>query len=47
MLQGSQATDKKTEPSHSEVVTALLLQDIQYPLAGGVPQLIGTFRRNV
>jgi hypothetical protein len=43
------ATDKKTEPSKSEVVTALLLQYIQkYPLARRVPQLIiGTFRRNV
>jgi hypothetical protein len=26
------ATDKKTEPAKSEVVTALLLQYIQYPL---------------
>jgi hypothetical protein len=41
------ATNKKTEPSNSEVVTALLLQDIQYPLDQRVPQLIGTFRRNV
>jgi hypothetical protein len=42
------ATDKKTELSSSnKVVTDLLLQDIQYPLARRVPQLIGTFRRNV
>jgi hypothetical protein len=41
------ATDKKTEPSNSEVVTALLLQVIQYPLVQSVPQLIGTLRRNV
>jgi hypothetical protein len=38
------ATDKKTETSNSEVITALLIQDIQkYPLARRVPQLIGTF----
>jgi hypothetical protein len=42
------ATDKKTKTSNSEVVTALLIQDIQkYPLARRVPQLIETFRRNV
>jgi hypothetical protein len=41
-------TDKKTEPLISEVVTALLLQDIQkYPLARRMPQLIDSFRRNV
>jgi hypothetical protein len=41
-------TDKKTEKSNSEVVAALLMQDIQKdPLAPRVPQLIGTFRRNV
>jgi hypothetical protein len=42
------ATDKKTEKSSSEVVAALLMQDIQqYLLARRVPQLIGTFRKNV
>jgi hypothetical protein len=41
------ATDKKTEPLNTEVVAAHLLQDIEYPLARRVPQLIGTFRRNV
>jgi hypothetical protein len=45
------ATDKKTEPSDSEVVTnlytALLLQDFLYLLARRVPRLIGTFNRNV
>jgi hypothetical protein len=41
------ATNKKTETSNSEVVTAVLMQDIQqYPLARIVPQLIGMFRRN-
>jgi hypothetical protein len=41
-------TDKKTETSNSEVIAALPMQDIQkYPLARRVPQLIGTFRRNV
>jgi hypothetical protein len=42
------ATDKKAEKSNSEVVVALRMQDIQeYLLARRVPQLIGTFRRNV
>jgi hypothetical protein len=41
------ASEQKTEPSNSEVVAALLLQNIEYPLARRVPQLIGTFRRNI
>jgi hypothetical protein len=42
------ADDKETEKSNSEVVAAPLMQDIQqYLLARRVPQLIGTFRRNV
>jgi hypothetical protein len=42
------ATDRKTETLSSEVVTALLMQDIQkYPLARRVPQLIGMFDGNV
>jgi hypothetical protein len=42
------AIDKKTETSNSEVVTALLIEDIQkYRLALRVPQVIGTFRRKV
>jgi hypothetical protein len=40
--------NKKTENSNSEVVAAILMQDIQqYLLVRRVPQLIGTFRRNV
>jgi hypothetical protein len=40
--------EKKTENSNSEVVAALLMQDIQqYLLVRRVPQLMGTFRRNV
>jgi hypothetical protein len=41
------ATDRKAKPSHSEVVTALVLQDIQYPLARRVHQFIGACDRNV
>jgi hypothetical protein len=41
------ATNKKTEASNSQVVAALLLQDIQYPLARRVPLLTGMFERNV
>jgi hypothetical protein len=44
-IRRQRATNKKTEPSNSEVVTALLLQDIQYLLAPRLPQLIGTYRR--
>jgi hypothetical protein len=46
-IRRTRATDKKTEPSNSEVIAALLLQNIEYPLAWRVPQLIGTFRRNI
>jgi hypothetical protein len=38
------ASDKRTGKLNSEVVAALLMQDIQqYPLARRVPQLIETF----
>jgi hypothetical protein len=48
MIRRHRATDKKTETSNSEVVIALLIQDIQkYQLARRLLQLIGTFRRNV
>jgi hypothetical protein len=42
-LRRQKATNKRTEPSKSEIVTALLLQDIQYLLARGLPQLIGKY----
>jgi hypothetical protein len=46
-VRGRSATDKKTELLNSEVVTALLLQDMQYPLDPRVPHFVETFRRNV